>query len=160
MNASSGAQLTARLLPASTSGPAASGRDSRKPFLDIRVTHPRSNLLSRSEVNGQLTNHENQKKRQYSERVNVVDRGVFTPLVFSTSGMVGRECSTFMKAVVSALVDKHPDLKYSVVMSQLRCKLSFCLLRWIITCLRGCRFSYRRRHVHSFANECRLINNI
>ncbi len=126
-------------------------------FFDVRVTHPKATCLSRSQVLSQLEQHEREKKRQYSERINNIDRGVFTPLVFSTAGLAGRECSRGLKMLVNAIVDKNIDLSYSAVMGHLRCKLSFCLLKWNITCLRGCRASYRRNKGHGFLSECRLM---
>ena len=125
-------------------------------FFDIRVTHPKANLLSSSEVFRQLSNNEREKKRQYAQRINTVDRGVFTPLVFTTDGISGQECTRFMKMLVAIILAKNVDLNYSVVMSRLRTKISFSLLRWSITCLRGCRSSYRRRHSPSFVSECHL----
>ena len=126
-------------------------------YFDVRVTHLKASVLSRSEASSQLHSHELQKKRQYAERVNVVDRGVFTPLVFSTCGMAARECSFFLKNLAGVISEKNVDVPYSVVMNHLRCKLSFCLLRWAITCLRGCRASYRRARASSFLSECRLL---
>ena len=125
-------------------------------FFDIRVTHPKAGITSRKEAQNQLAAHEAAKKRAYSARVANVDRGAFTPLVFNTLGMPGRECSVFLKELANQICDRNIDLSYSVVMSRLRCKLSFCLLRWNITCLRGCRASYGRRRIHPFASECRL----
>ena len=61
-------------------------------FFDVRVTHPRPSLLSRSGVASQLSDNERQKKRQYSSRINNVDRGSFTPLVFATNGQCARVC--------------------------------------------------------------------
>ena len=55
-------------------------------FFDIRVTHTKANLLSSSQAMSQLGVHEREKKRQYAERVNVIDRGTFTPLVFQPLG--------------------------------------------------------------------------
>ena len=67
-------------------------------FFDVRVTHPRAVLLSRSEVMSQLKSHEQMKKREYGARVNQVERGSFTPLVFSTFGMCGPEANVFFKS--------------------------------------------------------------
>ena len=69
-----------------TSAQEASGWDSRMPFLDIRVTHTKANLLLSLQAMSQLGVHEREKKRQYAECVNVIDHGTFTPLVFSTTG--------------------------------------------------------------------------
>ena len=87
--------------------------------------------------------------------MNVVDRGVFSPLVFSTSGVCAKECSVFLKSLASLVAEKNVDVPYSVIMNVLRCKLSFCLLRWSITCFRGCRASFKRSP-HSFVAQCRL----
>ena len=122
-------------------------------FFDVRVTHPKASLLSRSEVLSQLQAHE-KAKRTYCDRVNRVDRRNFTPLVFSTSGMCGKETTLCLKALSSQLVEKHSELAYSVVMGELRSLLSFTLLRWAITCFRGCRGSYGRRQDHGFLHRC------
>ena len=126
-------------------------------FFDVRVTNPKANLHTVSEVRQQLLDHEKQKKRQYLQRVVNIDRGSFTPLVFGTNGMVGKECDRALKAMVGMIVSKHTDLNYSTVMSLLRTKLRFAILRWNITCFRGCRASYLRRKVGHFVSECHLV---
>ena len=125
-------------------------------FFDIRVTHTKANLLLSLQAMSQLGVHEREKKRQYAERVNMIDHGTFTPLVFSTTGMVGRDGSRFLKSLVNLITEKNVDLSYIDVMNHLRCKLSFCLLRWNITCLRGCRVSHKRNkgHFSSLSAEC------
>ena len=126
-------------------------------FFDVRVTHPKASLLSRSEVRSQLLSHERAKKRHYASRIIQVDRGAFTPLVFATNGQCAPESGIFLKALVAGIVDKNVDLSYSLVMNHLRCRISFCLLRWAVTCLRGSRSSYRRHHGGGLAAECRRL---
>ena len=41
--------------------------------------------------------HENEKKRMYKRRVLEVEQASFTPLVFTTTGGMGRECSRYHK---------------------------------------------------------------
>ena len=116
-------------------------------------------MLSRSEVLRQLSRHESQKKREYGARIINVDRGSFTPLVFSTNGLCARESSMFLKSLASLIVSKHDDIPFSVVMNRLRTRISFCLLRWCITCFRGCRSSYTSQRLPGgFANECRRFS--
>ena len=126
-------------------------------FFDVRVTHPKASLLSRSEALGQLRTSELEKKRKYCQRITDVERGAFTPLVFATNGMAGAECGMFLKRLVQRVVEKHSDLQYSVVMHHLRAKIAFCLLRWAVTCLRGCRGARGVRRGNSFVTECRLL---
>ena len=81
------------------------------------------------------------KKRKYGQRICDVEHGVFTPLVFSTSGAMGREATIFYKRLADLLSDKQ-DKAYSPIMGWLRCRLSFAILRSAIMCLRGSRSSY------------------
>ena len=78
-------------------------------YIDIRVTHSEARLMSVREARKHLERHEREKKRQYCERVNVIDRGTFRPLVFSTSGMAGQECGRLLKAI-AADVELRPAL--------------------------------------------------
>ena len=41
--------------------------------------------------------HENVKKRAHGQRVREIEYGVFTPLVFSTTGEMGQEATTLYK---------------------------------------------------------------
>ena len=66
-------------------------------FFDVRVFNP----LAKSHVNQSLSScyrkHENEKKRQYEERVCNVKHGTFTPLVFSAAGGMGPIATTFYR---------------------------------------------------------------
>ena len=126
-------------------------------YFDVRVTHPAASVLSRPEALSQLKSHERAKKNQYASRVVHVQRGSFTPLVFSTYGISGPETTIFLKSLASLFVERNPDLNYSVVMSTLRTRISFCLLRWCVTCFRGCRGSYARKRNSSFLQQCRQL---
>ena len=81
---------------------------------------------------------ERSKRREYEQRVREVDRGTFTPLVFSSSGSAGTAASAFLKRLASLLSQKM-GASYSSTIGWLRCRLSFALLRCSILCLRGCR---------------------
>ena len=87
--------------------------------------------------------HEQAKKRLYEERIREVERGSFTPLVFSTTGGASRLTSTFLRHLASLLAEKH-DKQYSATMAWLRCRLSFSLLRSAVLCMRGSRSTARR----------------
>ena len=87
--------------------------------------------------------HEDIKKRAYGQRVRDVECGVFTPLVFSTTGGMGREATTFYKRLADMLAWKQ-QTPYPVVISWIRCKLSFAAVRSSIMCIRGTRSSINR----------------
>ena len=62
----------------------------RSAFFDVRVCHP--NAVSYRDLEPQQIYriHENEKKRLYSKRVLDIEHGTFTPLVFTTTGGMGR----------------------------------------------------------------------
>ncbi len=82
--------------------------------------------------------HEDEKKRAYGQRILEIEHGVFTPLVLSTTGGMGREANTFYKRLAYLLSYKR-DVPYSSLMGWLRCKLSFAILRSAVMCIRGSR---------------------
>ena len=85
--------------------------------------------------------HESIKKREYTHRVCEVEHGVFTPLVLSTTGGMGREAATFYKRLADRISTKEQK-QYSVVMGWIRCRLSFAILRSTILHIGGSRFSH------------------
>ena len=54
-------------------------------------------------------------KIKYGQRVREVERGVFTPLVFSTNGEMGKEATTFYRRLADMIAQKR-QYPYSVVM--------------------------------------------
>ena len=58
--------------------------------------------------------HENQKKRQYLNRVLQVEKGSFSPLVFTTTGGMAPEAIRFLKRVAEKISAKTRE-KYSQV---------------------------------------------
>ena len=78
------------------------------------------------------------KKREYGNRVREVEYASFTPLVFATSGGMGKEATMFFKRLADTLSTKNND-HYSTTLAWIRCKLSFSLIRSAVTCIRGSR---------------------
>ena len=118
-------------------------------FFDIRVFNPFASTYSRSKLKACHRRNELEKRRQYDERIRTVEHGSFTPLVFTTAGGMGQSATTFYKLLASSISDRHSK-PYSTVLSWIRCRLSFSLLRSAIICLRGARSS-RHRPVFSSA---------
>ena len=73
-----------------------------------------------------------------------VEKGSFTPLVFSTTGGMGPECSKYHKRLGELIATKRNET-YSTVMNHIRTKLRFCLLRSSLIAIRGERGRARRR---------------
>lgn len=112
-------------------------------FFDVRVFYPNAASNYSASLQSSYRKHEAAKKREYNQRVLEVEHGVFTPLVFTTTGGMGREATTFYKRLADMIAQKE-NKNYSTVMNWLRCRLSFATLRSAIMCIRGSRSSRHR----------------
>ena len=110
-----------------------------KALFDIRVFHaPAASNRNLKTLPAMYKSHENAKKREYNARVLQVEKGVFSPLVFSTSGGMGTEAT----AVYNRLAEKMARTKgqkYQDTVSYIRKRLRFDLLKTTIIALRGYR---------------------
>ena len=64
----------------------------RSAFFDMRVFHPNADSYRDLKLQQIYRNHENEKKRLYSRRVLDIEHGTFTPLIFTSTGGMGKEC--------------------------------------------------------------------
>ena len=96
---------------------------------DARVFYP--NAPSNRSA-GAYKRHKQAKKRGYGQSVCEIEHGVFTPLVLSSNGGMGKE-ATFYKRLEDMIAQKRSH-HYSMVMGWLRCRISFAVLRWSILC--------------------------
>ena len=62
----------------------------RSAFVDVRVCHPNAASCRDLEPQQIYLIHKNQKKRLYSRRLLEIEHGTFTPLVFTTTGGMGK----------------------------------------------------------------------
>ena len=113
-------------------------------FFDVRVLNPLASSNQNSTIDMTFRRHEREKKRIYEQRIREIEHGSFTPLVFSASGGMGPSTTIAYKRLATMLAEKR-NQKYSQVMTWLRCRLSFSLLRSAITAIRGSRTSATRR---------------
>ena len=117
-------------------------RQGQNAFFDVRVTNVDCASQRNTQINTILKNHEQEKKRGYNKRVMEVEHGSFTPLIFTTTGVMGHECAKYHKALAEKLSEKRGE-KYEDVMRYLRVKLSFLALKSTLLCLRGSRSTFK-----------------
>ena len=86
--------------------------------------------------------HEQAKKREYGQRVQEVECGVFTPLVPSTNGRMEKDATAFYKRLADMTAQKRLH-HYSMVMGCLRCRISFASLRSSVMCIHGSRSPFQ-----------------
>ena len=109
-------------------------------FFDIRVFHPNAPSYRNSSIPSLYRNQEQMKKREYGDRIREIEHGSFTPLIFSTSGGLGKESTVAYKRIAELLAIKRKS-EYGATLAWMRCCLSFALLRSAIACIRGTRKS-------------------
>ena len=116
---------------------------SRNAFFDTRVFYPHASSFRSKPISSIYRKLEGDKKREYGERINTVEHGSFTPLIFSSCGGMGPEAKIAINRIADALAAKRKEC-YSKVVCWMRCCLAFSLARSAIRCIRGSR-SVRRR---------------
>lgn len=107
-------------------------------YFDIRVFYPHASSYLSRDVHQLYRTFEKEKKRAYGDRILNVERGTFTPLIFSSNGGWGREASCALKNLALRVSEKRGEA-YSATMGLLRCRIGFCLMRAAHVCLRGTR---------------------
>ena len=103
----------------------------RSAFFDVRVCHP--NAVSHRDLEPQQIYriHENEKKRLYSKRVLDIERGTFTPLVFTTTGGMRKVCLMYHSRLAQFIaIKKRGAVCQNHLMDQnqnLICTLEICV---------------------------------
>ena len=95
-----------------------------KASIDVRVFNPCTQSNRLSPLTSVYRRHEQEKRRQYNQRVREVEHASFTPLVMSTTGGMGKAATTFYKTLASTISEKR-NTEYSQTVNWIRCKLSF-----------------------------------
>ena len=90
-------------------------REGQNSFFDVRITNADTNSQRNNTLASILKRHEMEKKRGYNRRVMEVEHGTFTPLIFTTTGVMSHECSVFHKALAEKISLKR-DERYEDVM--------------------------------------------
>ena len=114
-------------------------------YFDVRVFNPLANTNRCNSLASCFRSHDREKRRIYEQRVREIERASFTPLVFSALGGMSKPAETTYKRLASLLATKK-NQQYNVMITFIRCRLSFSLLRSAIICLRGSRSAAGRPH--------------
>ena len=118
--------------------------DIQSAFFDVRVCHPNADSYKNLIPEQIYKLHENDKRRLYSSRVLEVERGTFTPFVFTTTRGISNECQRYHSRLAELLAVKKQE-SYASTIAWIRTRVSFAILRSALVCLRGSRS--RRRTI-------------
>ena len=80
----------------------------------------------------------------------MVEGGSFTPLIMTTTGGLGEEFLKVVKKAASKIEEKHDSEKYPEIMSTIKQKLRFSILRSTLRSLRGCRTPIKTPSLDNF----------
>ena len=109
-------------------------------FFDVRVTHPNTQTNCGKSLRQIYKEQEREKKARYNERIIEVEKATFVPLVFTTSGGMAPECQKLNKRLAELIAMRRNE-SYADVMTYIRKKLRFSLLKATLIALRGYRGS-------------------
>ena len=121
-------------------------------FFDVRVFHPNSASYINTSPQQLYIRHEKEKKRMYNDRVLQVEKGSFSPLIFSTTGGMGPESTRYHKKLAEHIAVKRGE-EYSHVVSHVRTRIRFALLRSTLIAVRGERGRRRRKETETPLSE-------
>ena len=107
-------------------------------FFDVRVFHAPAPTNMNKPIPKMYLAHEKEKKRSYNARVLQVEKGTFTPLVFSTTGGAGIEAQRLIKKLAQQMEYATGQKKADAV-GFIRKRLRFELLKTTVIALRGYR---------------------
>ena len=130
-------------------------RHGQDAYFDVRVTHVNATTNRNRDTADIFREHELAKKREYLQRVLEIQHGSFTPLVMGTNGGMGEECKKFITHLANKLASKQHE-QYSDVITWIRTKLSFEILKSTILCIRGSRTPYKSMREFEVGEDFKL----
>ena len=111
-----------------------------------------------SKVGAQIDAYEMEiKKKEYNARILEIEKGSFTPLIYSCFGGAAPEAEKFVKKLAKMLSEKR-DVPYSQMVSFIRRKIRFDILRVCTIALRGERGNGNRVEAEHSSQDVELVN--
>ena len=111
-------------------------REGQNAFFNVRITNTNSESPRHLTSEKIFTKHEREKKRPHNNRIMNVEHGTFIPLVFSVNRGMAKEFLKSHKFVAEKIANKS-GRRYEKVLSVIKCKLSFLILRASVICVRS-----------------------
>ena len=105
-------------------------------FYDVRVLHPNAPFYQSTPLATLYKRHEDEKMKKYNSRIITVEKGTFTPLVYTNFGGCGPQAKRYHKRLAE-LISRKRNEEYHHVINHIRMKIRFSLLRSVLIALRG-----------------------
>ena len=100
-------------------------------FFDVRVLHPNAPSYQTTPLTTLYKRHEDEKMKKYNSRIITVEKGTFTPLVYSTFGGCGPQAKRYHKRLAE-LISRKRNEDYHHVINHIHMKICFSLLRSVL----------------------------
>ena len=117
----------------------------------MRIVHANSPSYLHTPVDKLYAQHENAKKVAYNKRVMEVEHGSFTPVVISTAGGMGEEALKYHNRLASLIASKRNE-DYDSVITYIRRKVRFSILRTTLIAVRGTRKLVKKKRIMNFSD--------
>ena len=107
-------------------------------FYDVQVIHPNSPSYLDTTPKQLLVQKEKIKMRKYNVRALQVEKGTFTPLLYTTFGGWGPQATAYHRRLADKISKKTKE-EYASVMNHMRTRIRFSIMRSVLVALRGQR---------------------
>ena len=107
-------------------------------YCDVRVTHHGAQSHMHKSLAQLHAENEREKNTLYADRIKQIEKSVFHALIFNTYGGMGKDCEAFNRRLAQLISEKR-KVSFGSVMTHIRTRLRFALLRSVVTALRGVR---------------------
>jgi len=87
----------------------------QRAFFDVKVCNLFAPSYQSKSLANTMSTMERVKKRKYNTRIQQIERGTFTPLVFGATGGVAREASIFISRLADKLAEKRNESKADTI---------------------------------------------
>ena len=114
----------------------------QRTFFDFKVFNPHAKSCPKNTKDA-YGYHESLKKLKYVKRIVDVEQSSFTPLIFSCTGGASPNTSKVITRLAQKLSHKREE-SFSDIVSYIRTRLSFALLRSCFLCKRDCKVLKKR----------------
>ena len=123
-----------------------SERDNGPPFLIYGYVHANADSYKELSSKQIFKLPKDEKNRKYASRIIEVENGIFTPLVFTTTGGMSQECQRY-HSTLAELISLKKQEDYATTITWIRTKVPLAILRTSLVCLRGTRSRRRKTYV-------------
>ena len=131
----------------------------QRTLFDVRIFYPNCQSYKNKNIGDLYKMHKHQKMQEYGNRVTQLEKSSFAPLVYSTHGGTAPQAVAFHKRLAKLIAEKRNE-KYEDVISHMRTRLRFTLLKSVLVSLRGIRGKQHRAKTPLMSLEFGLIPEV